>query len=71
MRLFVGQGYLRILERKPGTGQLEPVFATTYRDNFLDVSWSEVDPNVFVSSAGDGWLQVWNLSSKFPKVISM
>jgi len=63
-----GTGYVFIIERDESTGQLRPTLRIDYKDNFLDVCWSESDPNIFTASSGDGWIHVWNLGNKFPKV---
>jgi hypothetical protein len=34
-----------------------------YRDNLFDVCWSETDPQLVTTAAGDGWIQMWNLDS--------
>ncbi|ODN03772.1 Peroxisomal targeting signal 2 receptor [Orchesella cincta] len=63
-----GAGYLFIMERNEATGQVAPKLRLDYKDNFLDVCWSETDPNIFAGASGDGYIQVWNLGNKFPKV---
>jgi len=62
-----GEGYLYVLEKNE-SGQLELLNKLDYRDNFFDMCWSETDPNILATSAGDGFVQVWNLGSKYPKV---
>jgi len=63
-----GPGGIFVLDRDEATGQLREVMVSDYRDNLLDICWSETDPNVLSTAAGDGYVQVWNLSTRFPKV---
>jgi hypothetical protein len=47
---------------------MKEVLVADYRDNLLDICWSESDPNILATAAGDGFAQVWNLGTRFPKV---
>lgn len=63
-----GPGRVYILDRDMNSGEWKQQLVADYRDNLLDICWCESDPNVLTTAAGDGFVQVWNLSSKFPKV---
>jgi WD40 repeat protein len=47
---------------------LEELIKIDHRDNLFDVCWSEKDPNIMATAGGDGFVQVWNLGNKYPKV---
>jgi hypothetical protein len=71
MGTWAGSGFLYILERKEDDGGWGEVMVADYRDNLFDVCWSETDPQLVTTAAGDGWIQVWNLDSSkhaFPRV---
>jgi hypothetical protein len=67
--IYIGEGHIFVLERDPSNnGKMKEVLVADYRDNLLDICWSESDPNILATAAGDGFAQVWNLGTRFPKV---
>jgi len=65
---LTGEGYVYVLERNEDTGDLECLIKIDYKDNIFDLSFSDKDPNLLTTASGDGWLQIWNLGNKYPKV---
>lgn len=60
---LAGGGTLFLLENV--NNQLVEKQKFQWTDGLFDVVWSEFDPNIIVTTSGDGGLQIWNTGGKF------
>lgn len=64
--MSVGSGFISILENLED-GIVETL-KIDQRDNVFDVCWCESEPNILASASGEGFVHVWNIGNKFPRV---
>ncbi|GFR15632.1 peroxisomal targeting signal 2 receptor [Trichonephila clavata] len=58
---IAGTGRLFVLEIS-SSKQVNVITTRDYTDGLFDLSWSEINPQVIVTSCGDGSIQIWDLN---------
>lgn len=56
-----GKGSLFVLQQVPNN-EIQLTCKFDWPDGLFDVTWSELDQNILVSSSGDGSIQIWNIA---------